>query len=193
MNSEKMSGKYSPRARSLCAVNLHGLCNTVQSEAMGASPRCIPTQNYVKPRTHVPPHKQLLYRKLRTPGTTPNMDTRRGKKFGEPKKVQCSVYVTDTNSITWLSVPVGNDVHVKNTRTAVMYALSFCTYSCILIYFGAFSYCKWPRRRWEDGIKMDLRKIGWCGLQWTHLAQDRDRWRAVVSAVMNLRVLAPRS
>jgi hypothetical protein len=51
-----------------------------------------------------------------------------------------------------------------------------------------------PRRRWEDGIKMDLREIGWGGgVEWIHLAQDRDRWRAVVSAVMNLRVLAPRS
>jgi hypothetical protein len=47
-------------------------------------------------------------------------------------------------------------------------------------------------RRWEDGIKMDLREIGWGGgVEWTHLAQDRDRWRAVVNAVMNLRVLAP--
>jgi hypothetical protein len=50
-----------------------------------------------------------------------------------------------------------------------------------------------PRRRWEDGIKMDLREIGWGGVEWIQLAQDRDRWRAVVSAVMNLRVLGPRS
>jgi hypothetical protein len=50
-----------------------------------------------------------------------------------------------------------------------------------------------PRRRWEDGIKMDLKGIGWGGEEWVHLAQDRDRWRAVVNAVMNLRVLAPRS
>jgi hypothetical protein len=50
-----------------------------------------------------------------------------------------------------------------------------------------------PRRRWKDGIKMDLREIGWGGAEWLHLAQDRDRWRAVVNAVMNLRVLAPRS
>jgi hypothetical protein len=50
-----------------------------------------------------------------------------------------------------------------------------------------------PRRRWEDGIKMDLGKIGWGGVERIHLVQDRDRWRAVVSAVMNLRVLAPRS
>jgi hypothetical protein len=50
-----------------------------------------------------------------------------------------------------------------------------------------------PRRRWEDGIKMDLREFGWGVVEWIHLAQDRDRWRAVVNAVMNLRVLAPRS
>jgi hypothetical protein len=50
-----------------------------------------------------------------------------------------------------------------------------------------------PRRRWEDGIRMDLRKIGLGGVDWIRLAQDRDWWRAVVSAVMNLRVLAPRS
>jgi hypothetical protein len=50
-----------------------------------------------------------------------------------------------------------------------------------------------PRRRWEDGIKMYLREIGLGGVDWIRLAQDRGRWRAVVSAVMNLRVLAPRS
>jgi hypothetical protein len=48
-----------------------------------------------------------------------------------------------------------------------------------------------PRRRWEDGIRMYLREIGWGGVDWIRLAQDRDRWRAVVNAVMNLRVLAP--
>jgi hypothetical protein len=50
-----------------------------------------------------------------------------------------------------------------------------------------------PRFRWEDGIRMDLRKIGLGGVDWIRLSQDRDRWRAVVSAVMNLRVHAPRS
>jgi hypothetical protein len=50
-----------------------------------------------------------------------------------------------------------------------------------------------PRRRWEDGIRMDLREIGLGGVDWIRLAQERDRWRAVVSAVMNHRVLAPRS
>jgi hypothetical protein len=49
-----------------------------------------------------------------------------------------------------------------------------------------------PRRRWDDGIRMDLREIGWGG-GWIQLAQDRDRWRAVGSVVMNLRVLAPQS
>jgi hypothetical protein len=38
-----------------------------------------------------------------------------------------------------------------------------------------------PRRRWEDGIRMDLREIGLGSLDWIRLAQDRDRWRAVVS------------
>jgi hypothetical protein len=50
-----------------------------------------------------------------------------------------------------------------------------------------------PRRRWKDGIRIDLREIGCGSVEWIQLAQDRDRWRAVVSAVMNLWVLAPRS
>jgi hypothetical protein len=50
-----------------------------------------------------------------------------------------------------------------------------------------------PRRRWEDGIRIDVREIGLVDVDWIRLAQDRDRWRAVVSAVMNHRVLAPRS
>jgi hypothetical protein len=45
-----------------------------------------------------------------------------------------------------------------------------------------------PRRRWEDNIKMDLQEVGWEGMDWIDMAQDRDRWRAVVNAVMNLRV-----
>jgi hypothetical protein len=50
-----------------------------------------------------------------------------------------------------------------------------------------------PGRRWENGIRMDLRDIGWGSVDWIQLAQDRDRWRALVTTVMNLRVLAPRS
>jgi hypothetical protein len=49
-----------------------------------------------------------------------------------------------------------------------------------------------PRRRQKDGIKMDLREIGWGCVEWIHLTQDRDRWRAVVNAVTNLRVQALR-
>jgi hypothetical protein len=49
-----------------------------------------------------------------------------------------------------------------------------------------------PRLRWEDGVRMDLREIGLGCVDWIRLPQDRDRWRAVVSAVINLRVLAPR-
>ena len=45
-----------------------------------------------------------------------------------------------------------------------------------------------PRRRWEDNIKMDLREVGGrCG-DWMELTQDRDRWRALVTTVRNLRV-----
>jgi len=45
-----------------------------------------------------------------------------------------------------------------------------------------------PRRRWQDNIKMDLQEVGCGGMDWMELAQDRDRWRALVSTVMNLRV-----
>jgi hypothetical protein len=45
-----------------------------------------------------------------------------------------------------------------------------------------------PRRRWEDNIRIDLQEVGCGGMDWIGLAQDRDRWRATVNAVMNLRV-----
>jgi hypothetical protein len=45
-----------------------------------------------------------------------------------------------------------------------------------------------PRRRWEDSIKIDLKAKGWGDMDWIHLTQDRDPWRAVVNTVMKLRV-----
>jgi hypothetical protein len=45
-----------------------------------------------------------------------------------------------------------------------------------------------PRRRWGDNVKMDLREIGWDGINWIDLAQDRDQCRALVNTAMNLRV-----
>jgi hypothetical protein len=45
-----------------------------------------------------------------------------------------------------------------------------------------------PRRRWVDNIKMDLRGIGWDGVDRIDMAQDRDQWRALVDRVLNLRV-----
>jgi hypothetical protein len=46
-----------------------------------------------------------------------------------------------------------------------------------------------PRRIWEDNIKMDILEVGCGNTDWIDLAQDRDRWRAVLNAVMNFRVL----
>jgi hypothetical protein len=44
------------------------------------------------------------------------------------------------------------------------------------------------RRRWAGSVKIDLREIGWDGMDWIDLAQDRDQWRALVNTVMDLRV-----
>jgi hypothetical protein len=45
-----------------------------------------------------------------------------------------------------------------------------------------------PRRRWVDNIKMDLGEVGWSDVYWIRLAQDRNRWRALVNSILNLRV-----
>jgi hypothetical protein len=45
-----------------------------------------------------------------------------------------------------------------------------------------------PKRRWKDNIKVDLREVEWGDADWIDLAQDRDKWRALMNAVMNLRV-----
>jgi hypothetical protein len=47
---------------------------------------------------------------------------------------------------------------------------------------------KRPRRRWVDNIKLNLKEIGWDGMDWIDLAQNRDQWRALVNTAMNLRV-----
>jgi hypothetical protein len=44
-----------------------------------------------------------------------------------------------------------------------------------------------PRRKWEDNIEVDLQAVGIWGMYWIELAQDRDRWRALLNAVMNFR------
>jgi hypothetical protein len=49
-----------------------------------------------------------------------------------------------------------------------------------------------PRRRWKDGIRLNLTEIDWRGLEWIQLAQDRYRWQALVNAVMDLWALMPR-
>jgi len=46
-----------------------------------------------------------------------------------------------------------------------------------------------PRRRWEDNNKINLQELGWGGVDWIELAQDEDRWLALMNAVMNFRIL----
>jgi hypothetical protein len=48
---------------------------------------------------------------------------------------------------------------------------------------------KRPRRRWVNNIKIDLRNIGWDGVDWIDMAQDRDQWRALVNTLLNILVL----
>ena len=56
------------------------------------------------------------------------------------------------------------------------------------LYIGDHRPLERPRRRWVDNIRMDLQEVGCVYMDWIGLAQDRDRWRTLVSAVMNLRV-----
>jgi hypothetical protein len=59
--------------------------------------------------------------------------------------------------------------------------------ACILFWWGTLRE-RGPRHRWENSIRMDLQEVGCGGMDWIGLAQDRNRWQAVVNAVMNLRV-----
>jgi hypothetical protein len=49
------------------------------------------------------------------------------------------------------------------------------------------------RCRWKDRLKMDIGETGWEGVEWIHLAQDRDRWQVLVNTWLNLQVLAPQT
>jgi len=83
--------------------------------------------------------------------------------------------------MTPLRVSAAKHVAAKTCRRSLYIYGNFNTLVCISL-LGR------PRRRWEDNIRMDLREVG-CGcVDWIELPQDRDRWRAVVSAVMKLRV-----
>jgi len=61
-------------------------------------------------------------------------------------------------------------------------------YRVLVRNLGAYRPLGRPRRRWEDNIKMDLQEVGCGWMDWIELTQERDRWRAFVTAVMNLRV-----
>jgi hypothetical protein len=60
------------------------------------------------------------------------------------------------------------------------------TYKSLLVKLERKRLLARPRYRWEDNIKLDLREIGWDGMDWIDLAQDKDQWRALVYTVMNL-------
>jgi hypothetical protein len=68
---------------------------------------------------------------------------------------------------------------------AVVYFKNCKKFSFVFVYFYLLGR---PRRRWEDNIKMGLQEVGYEGMDWIELAQDRDWWRALVNAAMNLRV-----
>ena len=80
------------------------------------------------------------------------------------------------------------DCHTfRCTNIGAISALDTCVYAYIYIYI--YNVCVGrPRRRWEDNIRMDLQEVGLGYEDWIGRAQDRERWRALVCAVRNLRV-----
>jgi hypothetical protein len=62
------------------------------------------------------------------------------------------------------------------------------TYRVLVVRPDGYSPLGRPWRRWEDHIKLDLQEMVWGGMDWVALAKDRERWRTLVNAVMNLRV-----
>jgi hypothetical protein len=56
------------------------------------------------------------------------------------------------------------------------------------MYIGYWWKARRPRHRWVSNVKIDLREIGWDVMDWIDVAQDRDKWRALVNMVMNLQV-----
>ena len=82
----------------------------------------------------------------------------------------------------------------KYTKIQNVICVCVCVCVCVCIYIYIYIYTPEgkrslgrPRHRWEDNIKMDLQEVGGGG-DWMELAQDRDRWRALLNTVMNLRV-----
>jgi len=72
----------------------------------------------------------------------------------------------------------------KWTGFACLSLVNFvCFYPCIT---DCLYYVRKPRHRWEDNIKLGLQKVGCGGMEWVELAEDRDRWRALVNTVINL-------
>jgi hypothetical protein len=87
-------------------------------------------------------------------------------------------------------IPTRNSAKADNTKIDIRASSEIRTHdpSVRADAFVGFSVLIIRARRWVDNIRMDLREIGWDDVDWIHLAQDRDQWRALVSRVMNLRV-----
>jgi hypothetical protein len=104
-----------------------------------------------------------------------------------------TVYALSSKSVTYLTVIIlysfiqydGNDVFGNRFfPVIILLRMKIFIFGSVA---GEFPLGR-PRRRWEDNIKADLQEVGCGGMDWIELAQHRDRWQALMNAVMNLRV-----
>jgi hypothetical protein len=77
---------------------------------------------------------------------------------------------------------------VEMDRSCSMHVGKRCAYRILVRNPEANRPLERLRSRWENNIKMNLREVGWGGVDWIDLAQDRDHWRALVNTLLNLRV-----
>jgi hypothetical protein len=66
--------------------------------------------------------------------------------------------------------------------------ISLAMYKIFVRKLGGKKLLSKPRYRWKDNIRMDLGKVGWKGVDWLHVVEDRDKWQALLNVVMNLKV-----
>ena len=111
--------------------------------------------------------------------------------FSRPDDTEITSFCSVDAAVCYLSVGFGkNRLHCKfPDLTLEVLADAEYFQPCIQFMFGIILLVFGrARRRWEDNIKMDLQEVGCEGMDWIGLAQDKDRWRALLNAVMNLLV-----